>query len=168
MKERVIGWWEYCHDISNSCCDGNNQFPSYGRATAFSSCQLSTDILSVRGNLPPMEKFQPRFGIPPYQLASSYQFCTCNYRHGECQPPRQQWILRDEQGHTMILSVQTKGRLRAAGWNHYSFKVLQWHSTKTQDSITFIHRFDKLKIVYFFFYNASGQEIGYAVLYWRT
>lgn len=82
--------------------------------------------------------------------------------------PRQQWILRDEQGHTMILSVQTKGRLRAAGWNHYSFKVLQWHSTKTQDSITFIHRFDRLKIAYIFFYNASGQEVGYAVLYWRT
>ncbi len=82
--------------------------------------------------------------------------------------PRQQWILRDEQGHTMILSVQTKGRLRAAGWNHYSFRVLHWHNSRAQDSITFIHGFDKRKIVYIFFYNTAGQEVGYAVLYWRT
>jgi hypothetical protein len=84
--------------------------------------------------------------------------------------PRQQWVLRDKQGRALRLEVQQmRGRLLSAGWHHYSFTILQWRGAEVHEAITFAQGYStSVKTYLLFFYDASRQELGYAVLYWRT
>jgi len=84
--------------------------------------------------------------------------------------PLQQWVLRDEQGRVRRLEVQqTRGRLLPAGWHRYSFTVLRWHVSEGNRAITFAQGYRTSATIYLlFFYDGSRQELGYAVLYWRT
>lgn len=84
--------------------------------------------------------------------------------------PRQQWVLRDKQGRRLQLEVQQmRGRLVSVGWHRYSFTILQWRVSEGNRAITFWQGYrTSPKIYLLIFYDASRQELGYAMLYWRT
>jgi hypothetical protein len=84
--------------------------------------------------------------------------------------PRQQWVLWDKQGRVSRLEVQQiHGRLLLAGWHRYSFTILQWQVFEVHGTITFVQGYRMTPVTYLlFFYDTSRQELGYAVLYWKS
>ena len=103
--------------------------------------------------------------IKPQQLPRfmpiMLEIANANQRH-------QRWILKDKHGHVFTLEMQASG-IRSAGWRHYTFTVLQWQMPKESQAVAIVREYSRGSIItYLFFYDVSNQQLGHAVLYWRT
>jgi|GEM_PF-2975255 len=127
------------------------------------SCQLGASYIRWK-HTPPVREYRL---MEPRQLPHDEPVVLEITNADQLQ---QRWVLRNGygRGHMFTLEVQAS-RIRPAGWHRYTFTILHWQMSKAPRPAVIAREYSRgPTITYLFFYDVSNQQVGYAVLYWRT